>query len=158
MVKLMEMRRLAPLTQLLERLTALEESLRTGKPLKVAPPVTGGSSSPAGGGSSPAKAEPKAMSAAFAATATPALVTGQTSAPTASVADLPPVTLTEMPKALSPEFTAGESDIDRIKSSLEARRKMFLVTALDGARYAAVENGELYVEFAPEARHLGTGR
>ena len=31
---------------------------------------------------------------------------------------------------------------------------MFLVTALDGARYAAVENGELYVEFAPEARHL----
>ena len=31
---------------------------------------------------------------------------------------------------------------------------MFLVTALEGARSAAIENGELYVEFAPEARHL----
>jgi hypothetical protein len=31
---------------------------------------------------------------------------------------------------------------------------MFLVTALEGARAAAIENGELYVEFAPEARHL----
>ena len=31
---------------------------------------------------------------------------------------------------------------------------MFLVTAIEGARSAAIENGELYVEFAPEARHL----
>lgn len=31
---------------------------------------------------------------------------------------------------------------------------MFLVTALEGARHAGLENGELYVEFAPEARHL----
>lgn len=154
LVKLMEMRRLAPLTQLLERLTALEESLRTGKPIKVAPPVAGGSSSPAGGGSAPAKNEPKAMSAAFGAAATPALEIGQTSAPTNSSAELPPVTLPETPQASPPKFAAGESDIERIKSSLEARRKMFLVTALDGARYAAVENGELYVEFAPEARHL----
>jgi hypothetical protein len=31
---------------------------------------------------------------------------------------------------------------------------MFLVTAMEGARSASLEDGELYVEFAPEARHL----
>ena len=46
------------------------------------------------------------------------------------------------------------SDIDRIKSALESRRKMFLVTALEGASHATVADGELYVEFTPEARHL----
>lgn len=47
-----------------------------------------------------------------------------------------------------------DSDIERIKSGLEGRRKMFLVTALEGARSASLEDDELYVEFAPEARHL----
>lgn len=50
--------------------------------------------------------------------------------------------------------TEAGSEIERIKSALETRRKMFLVTALEGARSAAIENGELYVEFAPETRHL----
>ena len=31
---------------------------------------------------------------------------------------------------------------------------MFLVTALEGARHARVEENELYIEFAPEAKHL----
>jgi DNA polymerase-3 subunit gamma/tau len=55
LVKLIEMRRLAPLGQLIERLSALEESLRTGKspatgrtPPATAPPV-GGSRSSTGG-------------------------------------------------------------------------------------------------------------
>ena len=34
------------------------------------------------------------------------------------------------------------------------QKKNVLVTAIEGARSAAIENGELYVEFAPEARHL----
>lgn len=48
----------------------------------------------------------------------------------------------------------ADSEIELIKSALETRRKMFLVTALEGARAASLEDGELYVEFAPEARHL----
>jgi DNA polymerase III subunit gamma/tau len=62
LVKLIEMRRLAPLGQLIERLSALEESVRTGKPPATTtrtPPAAppGGSSSPrtsaaAGGGKS----------------------------------------------------------------------------------------------------------
>ena len=31
---------------------------------------------------------------------------------------------------------------------------MFLVTALEGAREAAIEGNELCIEFAPDARHL----
>jgi hypothetical protein len=31
---------------------------------------------------------------------------------------------------------------------------MFLVTALEGARHAAIEGNELCLEFAPESRHL----
>jgi hypothetical protein len=46
------------------------------------------------------------------------------------------------------------SSISRIKSALEKRRKMFLVTALEGARQAAIADGELCIEFAPENRHL----
>jgi len=46
------------------------------------------------------------------------------------------------------------SDIGRIKSALEKRRKMFLVTALEGARQAGIESNELCVEFAPADRHL----
>jgi hypothetical protein len=48
----------------------------------------------------------------------------------------------------------GDSDIDRIKGALERKRKMFLVTALETATVAAIEGDELYVEFAPDARHL----
>lgn len=56
LVKLIEMRRLAPLSQLIERLSALEESLRTGKPPATssrtpsAPPAAGGSRPVATGG------------------------------------------------------------------------------------------------------------
>jgi len=46
------------------------------------------------------------------------------------------------------------SQIEQIKASLEKRRKMFLVTALEGAHAAAIEGDELCIEFAPDARHL----
>src|SRR6185295_2774090 len=55
LVKLMEMRRLAPLTQLLERVAALEESARTGKPVSGVKAPSSGSAGPvpnAGGKSS----------------------------------------------------------------------------------------------------------
>jgi hypothetical protein len=46
------------------------------------------------------------------------------------------------------------SEIGQIKAALEKRRKMFLVTALEGARRASLEGNELCLEFAPDARHL----
>jgi DNA polymerase III subunit gamma/tau len=161
LVKLMEMRRLEPVTQLLERLTALEESLRTGKalaPAKPGSPTAGGGPGPADGAYSPSKTGSKAMSvgvASGAAKSAPALEP-TSNQPEFSLTELSPVAaadtdVNEPPIALSSQ---DDSEIERIKAALETRRKMFLVTALEGARSAAIENGELYVEFAPETRHL----
>ena len=44
--------------------------------------------------------------------------------------------------------------VERIKTGLEERRKPFLAIALEGARRVSVEGEELYVEFAPAAKHL----
>jgi DNA polymerase III subunit gamma/tau len=44
--------------------------------------------------------------------------------------------------------------IEAIKAELEKRRRMFLVIALEGARQTLIEADELYVEYAPEAKHL----
>ena len=153
LVKLMEMRRLEPLSQLLDRLHALEESFRTGKPvspMKAVPP-TGGTSSPAGGGTpSPTKSGTKAMSASVAGAATQPAFVGQASitANESSFALLQPT----VPAPSDP--IVADSELERIKSALEGRRKMFLVTALEGARLADISDNEFYVEFAPEARHL----
>lgn len=49
---------------------------------------------------------------------------------------------------------ANRSEIEQIKSALEKRRKMFLVTALEGARQASLAGNELCLEFAPDTRHL----
>jgi hypothetical protein len=46
------------------------------------------------------------------------------------------------------------SQIDQIKSALEKRRKMLLVTLLEGASEAQIEGDELCIEFVPESRHL----
>jgi hypothetical protein len=43
---------------------------------------------------------------------------------------------------------------ERIRSSLDKRRRMLLVAALDGARRVEIEGEELCVEFAPEMKHL----
>jgi hypothetical protein len=50
--------------------------------------------------------------------------------------------------------TVDLSEIGQIKAALEKRRRMFLVTAIEGARHASVEGNELCLEFAPDARHL----
>jgi len=160
LVKLMEMRRLEPLGHLLDRLSALEESVRTGKlsvPTASATPATSGSpesrerSSPApttassktiGGPSVGTAAKPARETEPVAMLSSAASSKASASSGSGSVDD----------NSLNP--SAVDSDIERIKLGLESRRKMFLVTALEGARNASLLNGELYVEFAPEARHL----
>jgi hypothetical protein len=57
----------------------------------------------------------------------------------------------------SPEVTnlvVDNSEIGRLKTSLEKMRKMFLVTALEGAHRVSFEGNELCIEFAPDTRHL----
>jgi DNA polymerase-3 subunit gamma/tau len=260
LVKLIEMRRLAPLGLLLERLNALEESLRTGStPAAGASGTTaptggttgsggaprggsgytgGGSSSKGSGGgggrsvppasrasASPAGDAGRGVSASTSpdapastspdAPASPSNDAGKSGAaqtdssfpsnanttaaedtppweappweepPTTTAAaassQSPPLKLVPTPSpqvapaaaAVSAAVTAhaparqtfdgapvmsasgaAAGVVEQIKTGLEERRKPFLAIALEGARRVSVEGEELYVEFAPEAKHL----
>ncbi|HLL15489.1 MAG TPA: DNA polymerase III subunit gamma/tau [Pyrinomonadaceae bacterium] len=241
LVKLIEMRRLAPLGAIIERLNALEEALRTGKsPATGAagastPPggagSGGGSSAPrsgsgyTGGGSGGGRGMPPAsrasasqgVEAGHEASAPADLDASTSSYPDASAstandagkldagarqtdrsllsnaktADAPPWEAPpwEEPPSASqppplklvpthhppvpqtaaaahapapqsfgdaPAMQASDAGgiVERIKTGLEERRKPFLAIALEGARRVSVEGEELYVEFAPAAKHL----
>jgi DNA polymerase-3 subunit gamma/tau len=190
LVKLMEMRRVVSLNNLVERLSALEESMRTGvAPAAgtVPPSAAGGGAQSSGGGRSgapPASSTPRAGGAMKAAEPEVAAysqpyadeapfggVGGTTEPPAASpVLTLvpppgPPPSSAPAATAAQPAFkkpqdqaaparVAQGSTIEGIKEGLERRNRMFLVVALEGARKAVVEGDELYVEFAPESKHL----
>jgi DNA polymerase-3 subunit gamma/tau len=193
LVKLIEMRRIVALTDLIERLNALEESLRTGAHVggKIPPAAAGGGAQgtrSGTGGAPPGTANPRATSAvksestdvaAYMQAATDApfggvdgTVRAQTATPglTLVPTPMPPATATAAATAAQPALesaqfehdgasqsspsTATGSPIERIKSALEERKRMFLVIALEGARRVLIEGDELYVEFAPETKHL----
>ena len=112
-VKLMELRGVESIFEILERLKALESG--------------GGSSSvKAGAGSVSTRTPSRSATSSFvsAVAAAPALETSQ-----------------------------PESLVDRVKSVLETQKKMLLVTLLDAAQATVLENGEFYVQFAPESRY-----
>ncbi len=159
LVKLMEMQRLEPLGELIERLNELEESLLTGKAPAPAKTISSRASEPqlassnrttAAAGSSPSFGGGQAATAARPALAVETDV-DQISRETLNADSNSENVNVSVDTAPIPE---GNLDIERLKSGLERRRKMFLVTALESARRAVLEGGELYVEFAPEARHL----
>jgi DNA polymerase-3 subunit gamma/tau len=220
LVKLMEMRRLQGLDGLIERIYALEESLRTGvAPAKTAtaggaPPAPAGGRKAGMGGppsslqgaaqtraAGPNVASSKEISAAAMPSPSPPDETpfggvggttrhASTNAPGLTLVSTPtapqePKTQTDVAlKAqadlkpdndvkpndedfhldqedsvgpVAPVAIAGSAQgsfVERIKAALEDRRRMFLVTSLDGARRVAVEGEELCIEFAPEMKHL----
>jgi DNA polymerase-3 subunit gamma/tau len=169
LVKLMEMRRLTPLNQLLGRLTALEEATRTGKPLAGSKGTSPGTSRVKSAGAPeavPATSAPWSQTSPISATTVagsnepPAdrskAATSQSSAGSYSAAatQTAPITLSAETEAPEPARTVFASEIEEIKAALEKKRKMFLVTALEGASKASLEGNELCLEFAPDARHL----
>jgi DNA polymerase-3 subunit gamma/tau len=171
LVKLMEMRRLEPLNQLLERLAVLEESVRTGK----APAGSSGmlaSRGTASGASTGAKPPATASVSRSNPTASDSsssarpseIGTGMSNAAansgaaagsySAAAAQTALASETGSSPALSEADTAPASEIEQVKTALGTRRKMLLVTALDAARQAGIEGNELCLEFAPETRHF----
>jgi DNA polymerase-3 subunit gamma/tau len=197
LVKLMEMRRLEPINQLIDRLAALEESMRTGKPAPASPArssaparatktpevswspssISPGSSSSSPSPLSSASSVGDAVGETSAAPQVPPVSLGKSKAATSSAAasagsysaaakqtalenetktssDIAGETPTSTAAYSEPVQAADESEVGQIKAALERRRKMFLVTALDGARQANVEGNELCLEFSPNARHL----
>jgi len=128
LVKLMEMRRLAPLSDLVERIAALEDALRSGKPpaeSKTPPSAPTNSSAKAGNARSAASSGSSRSAAAVPAEEQP---------------------VTEDPVA------APASTVDKIKLALEQKRRPMLVAALDAAQRVELEGQELVVEFAPEGK------
>jgi DNA polymerase-3 subunit gamma/tau len=134
LVKLMEMRRLAPLGDLIERIRELEAALLTGKaPAPRPAPQT----APApDSGKAPGKAA--GLAAAGGSVAIAAAVAGPEGNESLGADASMPV---------------SGSTIDQIKSALEKKKRRLLIAAIDGAVRAEVEGDELLLDFIPEARH-----
>ena len=153
LVKLMEMRRLAPLSGLVERIAALEDAMRTGKPpAKTEPPR-----------SAPESGQDKA-GARSATTGGSGRVAGANDYGTARGSErvVDPAdersSLTNTPKATTDEvpvaITIGSGSLmDQIKSELEKKKRRMLIAALDAASRAELEGDELSIEFTSEAKH-----
>ncbi len=203
LVKLMEMRRLESLGQLMGRLSALEESVRTGEGSGLRSPGTKAASSatsplsqtssstqtsqPPGfptpgsfGSSGLSRGAEAAVSkrttvgisgagssgGAFSGAATRTALESEARASSDSTSGhrqatpslySEPGSAAKVESKGSAEITilaVDTSEIGRLKTSLEKMRKMFLVTALDGARHVSFEGNELCIEFAPDTRHL----
>ena len=148
-VKLMELRGVESISEILQRLATLEGS-SSGKPGGGSSNSGNGSPSPRKGGAAPINSGSRAASSSFSAVAVaPALEMNSASPIEATVAvDELPVTTSDTTPPV--EMTV----IDRIKAALENQRKMLLVTVLEAAHAASIEDGELFVEFAPESRHF----
>jgi DNA polymerase-3 subunit gamma/tau len=118
-VKLMELRGVESINEILRRLDSLESGSGNSSPM---PPVK--------------KAEPASRSAqAVSVSAVSSSIVATAAAP-------------------APIPVEAASPLERIKAVLEKQRKMLLVSALDHALNTTLENGELSLEFAPEARHF----
>jgi len=137
-VKLMELRGVESISEIIQRLAALETSLG-GQPSTSSSRTRSGSGGSSTGSSRsnperPPTSSRPAGSSFTAAAVSPALERE----------------VDENVEAVIPPVEA--SIIDRVKSVLENQRKMLLVTALDAAQTAVLEESELYIEFAPDAR------
>ena len=130
-VKLMELRGVETIGEIIQRLGALEKSLSNESTAKTS--GSGGSSTTSSKVNPPVSSRPAGSSFAAVAVA-PALESD----------------LAEKLEAPAP--TVMLSTIDRVKALLESQRKMLVVAALDAAQTTALEDGELRVEFAPELR------
>jgi len=159
-VKLMELRGVESIGEILARLSALESGQPAPSSNKT--PSSSGSTSSSGGGTS--KPTSRSASSSFTgAAASPAFERTLESQPEtgasmlgAQASRLPSRDQTALSAATepSPVLSADAPPIDRIKAVLEGQRKMLLVTVLESAQSTALDNGELCIEFAPESRHL----
>ncbi len=132
-VKLMELRGVESISEIIQRLSTLEAGLGSESSTRT-PSSSSGSASVPGKSNPPAGSRP--AGSAFTAAAA-----------------IAPVIEREVEEKLEAPSPAPGSPIDRIKAVLESQKKILLVIALDAAQAAAVEDSEVYIEFAPDSRH-----
>lgn len=147
LVKLMEMRRLASLGDLVGRIAELESALRTGRPPaeRKNPRSTPSGSNPTGGRAPKPSGFAKSASASDFKTA--AGHDDEQLIDSGSSESMP----ADMPnEALS---AASDSLVDRLKDELEKRKRKLLIVSIDAASRVELEGNELSIEFSPEAKH-----
>jgi DNA polymerase-3 subunit gamma/tau len=127
LVKLMEMRRLASLADLIGRINELESALRNGQP--PAERKSPQSAPDSDLGRKPARSAASAGSSQRATPSTASFVNDEPAAP------------------------APSSLVDQIKSALERKKRRMLIAAVDAAGRVELEGDELVIEFTPDARH-----
>ena len=141
LVKLMEMRRLAPLSDLVARIAELESALRTGR----APAER---KSPQGAPAAPRDTGARTASAGGPGRSASALEVETTSGrPT--IDDYESSTSETTDAAPAPDGSLRE----QIKAELEKRKKKLLIAAIDAASRIELEGDELLIEFSADARH-----
>jgi DNA polymerase-3 subunit gamma/tau len=169
LIKLMEMRRLMPLTEVLDRLSALEAAFRSGT--QPPPPGREGSvsTSPSPGipggrvdRRSQSGNDPEASERRFPASAKRPSSSVEAPFGVVERAPAPPLTLVSPQPASQPvaaaiergSFAPDGSAIQKLKGILEDRKKMLIVTAIEGANRAVIDSEEFYIEFSPALKHL----
>jgi len=145
LVKLMEMRRLAPLGDLVGRIAELESALRTGRP-----PAERSSPQNAPSGSSETNGRARSTSSSS---------RGASASEFAATEETITQPSDDVHESVSPDIpstvfvaTTG-SLIDQIKSALEIRKKKLLVVSLDAAARVELEGDELSIEFSAAGKH-----
>lgn len=143
LVKLMEMRRLTPISDLLQRIARLEQSLKAGA--QVFLPDSSSIDSPEASEREKKQTELHEGRRGTAGS-------GQTTSTAAATA----LAMSDEPIAETEKNTAATPDpaVEKILAVLENRRRMFIVTAIDGALRTEVVDNELCIEFAADSRHL----
>ncbi|HEU4873333.1 MAG TPA: DNA polymerase III subunit gamma/tau [Pyrinomonadaceae bacterium] len=136
-VKLMELRGVESISEIIQRLATLENNLGGQPSTRTASGSSGSSGTPGKINPERSVASSRPAGSSFAATAvSPAL---ERPAEERLESPMPPTEI---------------STIERVKAALETQRKMLLVTALESAQSTVFEDSELCIEFAPDARHF----
>ena len=143
LVKLMEMRRLAPLSDLVARIAELESALRTGRP-----PAERKSPQSAPGGTTNTSVRSASAGSPGRSASAAVETTAISNAPT-DVYESSPAEIAEAPASPVP---AG-SLVEQIKAELEKRKKKLLNAAIEAASRIELEGDELVIEFSGDAKH-----
>ena len=134
-VKLMELRGVESINEILQRLAALETNAGSEP--------TSTTRTPSGSSGTPGKITPERPTSRSA---------GSSFTAAAAVSPALEKPVEEKLEATAPP--AELSTIERVKSVLERQRKMLLIPALEAALTVVFEESEMCIEFAPDARHF----
>ena len=148
LVKLMELRRLASLSDLVARIAELESALRTGRP----PAERGSPQSAPASGSNSSGSRQTTRGSSRTATASEIRTASSSERPVEQPTDNT-YDKASMDAGVAPATTMSGSLVDQIKAELDKRKKRLLIVAVDAASRVELEGDELLMEFSSDAKH-----